>query len=60
MACKRLQVRAPASDLISQAVNIWLSGTASDRTAMGALLDTLNNSSNVLFIHNDPCPVIYP
>ena len=51
---------APASDLISQAVNVWLSGTASDRTAMAQLLDTFNNSSNVLFIHNDPCPVIYP
>ena len=49
-----------ASDLIGQAVNTWLSGTASNRTAMAQLLDTLNNSSNVLFIHNEPCPVIYP
>ena len=47
-----------ASDLINQAIAVW-SGTAS-RAAMITLLDTLNNSGAVVFIHYDPCPVTYP
>ena len=49
-----------ASGLIGQAINVWIDGTASQRTAMSALLDALNNSSDVVFIHCTPCEVTYP
>ena len=49
-----------ASDLIAQAVAVWTSGTVSDQTAMSELLDELNNSDAVGFVHYNPCPVIYP
>jgi hypothetical protein len=51
---------AVASDVIAQAVEIWATGTASEQTAMGQLLDELNNSDMVSYIHYNPCPVIYP
>ena len=49
-----------ASDLVTESVAIWQSGFASQKTARSSLLDTLNNSSAVVFIHPDPCPIIYP
>jgi hypothetical protein len=49
-----------ASDLIDQAISIWISGTVSERTGMSDLLDKLNNSGAVVYIHYDPCPVVYP
>jgi len=49
-----------ASDLIAQAIEIWATGTASEQTAMSELLDALNNSDAVSFVHYDPCPVVYP
>jgi len=49
-----------ASQLITDAVNTWISGTAAQRTAMCNLLDAINNSDAVLFIHYEPCPVVYP
>jgi len=48
-----------ASVLINESVAIWQSGSASQKTARSSLLDTLNNSSAVVFIHYDPCPIIY-
>jgi len=49
-----------ASQLITDAVNLWLSGSTAQRTAMSALLDSLNNSNAVLLIHETPCEVSYP
>ncbi len=49
-----------ASDLIAHAIGIWAGGTAADQTTMGALLDALNNSDAVAYVHYNPCPVIYP
>jgi len=48
------------SQLITDAVNTWISGSAAQRTAMSALLDSLNNSNAVLSIHETPCEVSYP
>ena len=48
------------SVLIEQAISIWAGGSASEQTAMSDLLDTLNNSDAVRFIHYNPCPVVYP
>jgi len=49
-----------ASDLVTQAIAIWAGGTASEQTAMSGLIDALNNSDAVPFVHYNPCPVIYP
>lgn len=49
-----------ASDLIAQAIDVWANGTAYERTAMSQLLDALNNSDAVPYVHYQPCPVIYP
>ena len=48
------------SQLITDAENAWISGSAAQRTLMSSLLDALNNSDVVLFIHYEPCPVVYP
>jgi hypothetical protein len=48
-----------AIDLINQAIDLWASGTGAEQTAMESLLDTLNNSFAVTFIHYDPCPIDY-
>jgi hypothetical protein len=48
-----------ASDLIADAIDAWESGTAEEQNAMASLLDCLNNSLAVPFIHYDPCDVSY-
>jgi len=49
-----------ASGLIDQAINVWNSGSASERTTMSTLLDALNNSIAVVFVQCTPCDVAYP
>jgi hypothetical protein len=46
--------------LIGQAITVWNSGSASERTTMSMLLDAINNSSAVVFIQCTPCDVTYP
>jgi len=48
------------SKLIKDAISVWIDGTVTQRTTMSNLLDALNNSDVVLFIHSEPCPVVYP
>lgn len=49
-----------ASDLILQAINAWQSGTGDEQHALQSLLNELNNSDAVPFLHADPCAVVYP
>lgn len=51
---------ATASGLIAEAISVWAGGTAAEQTAMGSLLDALNNSSAVVYVHYNQCPVVYP
>jgi len=49
-----------AADLISQAVEVWANGTDAERVAMQGVLNSLNESSSVPYIHANPCSVVYP
>jgi hypothetical protein len=49
-----------AQGLIDQAVGIWGDGTAAEQTAMQEMLNDLNESNYLPFIHYDPCKVVYP
>ena len=46
--------------LVTQAIQIWQSGSDSQRTAMAGLLDSLNNNDAVPFILPDIGTVVYP
>jgi hypothetical protein len=48
-----------AQSLIDDAIAAWESGTADEQTAIKDLLDALNNSDAVSFIHFYPCAVTY-
>jgi multidrug efflux pump subunit AcrA (membrane-fusion protein) len=48
-----------AQSLIDQAIAAWESGTAAEQEAIKSLLDGLNNSDAVPFIHFYPCEVVY-
>jgi hypothetical protein len=50
------------ADLISQAVDVWTSGTNAERAAMQELLNSLNESDAVpyRYVCYNPCPVVYP
>jgi hypothetical protein len=48
-----------AADLITKAIAAWESGTAAEQTAIKDVLDALNNSDAVQFIHYWPCSVAY-
>ena len=48
-----------ASDLIANAIAAWTSGTAEEQNAMQELLNALNESDAVPFVHYFPCPVSY-
>ena len=51
-----------AADLIAEAIQVWASGTGSERTAMQELLNSLNESDAVpyRYVCYNPCPVVYP
>ncbi len=49
-----------AQSLIDAAIAAWESGTADEQHQMESLLDALNNSTALPFIHFYPCSVIYP
>jgi hypothetical protein len=51
---------ASASSLIEEAVIVWGSGSAQERTTMAQTLDQLNNGDAVPFVHWNPCAVSYP
>jgi hypothetical protein len=48
-----------ASDLIADAIAVWESGSDADRTAMQELLNALNESDTVPFVHYFPCEISY-
>ena len=48
-----------ASALIDQAIAIWESGSDAERTEMQELLNALNESDALPFVHYFPCDVIY-
>ena len=48
-----------ASDLIDAAIAAWSTGTATEQNNMQQLLNSLNESDAVPFIHYYPCPVVY-
>lgn len=48
-----------ASDLIDQAVAAWSSGDDIKQVEIKDILDTLNNSDAVPFIHATPCAIAY-
>ena len=51
-----------AADLISEAVDIWASGTDAERVSMQEVLNSLNESDAVpyRYVCYNPCPVVYP
>lgn len=49
-----------ATDLITDAVTAWSTGTAEQQHEMEAVLDGFNSSSDVQFIRYTPCSVSYP
>lgn len=49
-----------ASELISQAISIWASGTSEEQTSIKDLFDLFNNDDSVPFICYNPCSVVYP
>jgi hypothetical protein len=49
-----------ASDLISEAIAVWQSGSDAQRTAMQELLNGFNESDAIPFIPAQACEVIYP
>jgi hypothetical protein len=49
-----------AGDLITDAIAVWESGTYTERVEMASLLDFLNNSDALPFVHGTACPVVYP
>ncbi len=48
-----------AQSLIDAAIAAWNSGTAAEQTAIKDVLDALNNSDALPFIHYNACPVVY-
>jgi hypothetical protein len=48
-----------ASALISQAIAAWIGTDTEAQNALQSLLDLLNNSDSLAFVHYYPCPVVY-
>ncbi|MHC4931948.1 MAG: hypothetical protein ACYTGV_07155 [Planctomycetota bacterium] len=48
-----------ASSLIGDAIDAWQSGSDSERNSMASLLDGLNNSDALPFVHFYPCTIQY-
>lgn len=46
-----------ASSLIDQAIDVWLSGTAAEQTAMQTLLEGFNSSDAVSTVRYTPCAI---
>jgi hypothetical protein len=49
-----------AQSLINQAVWTWGHGTAAEQNAMQELLNDLNESDYLPYVHYSPCTVCYP
>jgi len=50
----------PAAAIIGDAIAAWQSGSAEQRLASSTLLDALNNTDAVPYVHANPCAVTYP